>query len=581
ANVNTTGYKSSRTTFMDTLSQTVSGARAGNASTGGQNAMQVGLGMTVAAIDRDMNQGALQSTGRTLDMAIEGEGWFVVGETNPLSGTDTYYYTRAGSFFVDDQANLVSSNGDMLYGWVDTDSSGSIDASRDEMGFINLDRRGDGAITNALASSTPPISGPNLGDASISDISTLTTTASDTWRVENINAEQGWFRVSGARSGVIGTFAYDTPVNDSRLGNFNIAMNPPAQARLVTPFASGDGIDEVLTFTDPGAAGDQTITFVSGVTASGGVEVSTLGSTTTVTLNTDADGVVVSTFEDVVGALTGLPYTASFAGTPNSAANALVNRVVSVNAGAPTDFSLGDVGPGGVLGWTANEFGAGANDLNITLVNRGAQQIQTEVVVDGASITVYLKANSAGAVSATAQEVYDAFGRSPEALALVTMDAPSAADADLVVEPFTQVFFSDGAGANLGDYFTFTTTAPGGANLQSISVNREGGVIGVFENGTTEELARVALAKPPNPQGLLAVGQGKFVESPVSGSGFPPVAAGTGGTGGIASGFLEMSNVDLTREFTDMIVNQRGFQANSRIITTSDEMLQELLALKR
>ena len=60
-----------------------------------------------------------------------------------------------------------------------------------------------------------------------------------------------------------------------------------------------------------------------------------------------------------------------------------------------------------------------------------------------------------------------------------------------------------------------------------------------------------------------------------------PVVAGTQGTGGIASGFLEMSNVDLTREFTDMIVNQRGFQANSRIITTSDEMLQDLLALKR
>ena len=103
----------------------------------------------------------------------------------------------------------------------------------------------------------------------------------------------------------------------------------------------------------------------------------------------------------------------------------------------------------------------------------------------------------------------------------------------------------------------------------------------MFENGTSEELARVALAKVPNPQGLLAVGQGKYVESPVSGSGFPPVVAGTQGTGGIATGFLEMSNVDLTREFTNMIVNQRGFQANSRIITTSDEMLQELLSLKR
>ena len=77
------------------------------------------------------------------------------------------------------------------------------------------------------------------------------------------------------------------------------------------------------------------------------------------------------------------------------------------------------------------------------------------------------------------------------------------------------------------------------------------------------------------------MGGGKFAESPASGSGFPPRVPGTSGTGSLASGFLEMSNVDLTREFTDMITTQRGFQANSRIITTSDEMLQDLLALKR
>jgi len=530
-----------------------------------------------------MNQGALQSTGRNLDLAIEGEGWFVVGETDARTGNDSYFYTRAGTFFVDDNANLVTSSGDMVYGWVDTDSSGAIDPSRDEMRFINLDRLGAGEITNALASATPPISGPNLGDASINTLATSTTTTSDAWRVECINSEQGWFRVSGARNGVIGTFSYDVAVNDSRMGSFNIGMNPPSQSRLVTSFADGDGTPESLGFTDPGAAGDFSVNFVSGATG-GGVGVSVAGSQVSVTLDVDGDGIVVSTYEDVVSALNaaGLAFTTSYSGSATQSANALVNRVASVTSGAPTSLDLGDVAPIGVLAWTATEYGAGGNDLNVIMINRGAQQLTTEVTVDGSSITVYLAADSSGSVSATADDVYQAFQNNADALELVTMDDPSLSGfGSMTVEPFTQVFFSNGNGANLGDYFTFSTTGAGGATLESISVNREGGVIGVFENGTTEELARVALAKPPNPQGLLSVGQGKFVESPVSGTGFPPVVAGTGGTGGIASGFLEMSNVDLTREFTDMIVNQRGFQANSRIITTSDEMLQELLALKR
>jgi flagellar hook protein FlgE len=243
---------------------------------------------------------------------------------------------------------------------------------------------------------------------------------------------------------------------------------------------------------------------------------------------------------------------------------------------------MGDVAPQGVLGWTANEYGAGGNSLNMILLNRGAQQRTTEVVVDGSTISVYLAADSSGNIVATADDVYQAFLSNTEASTMITMDDPNAIGyGGMVVEPFTQLFFNGGSGANDGDYFTFNTTAPGGAELISLSVNGEGGIIGVFENGSTEEMARVSLAKIPNPQGMVAIGQGKFTETPVSGSGFPPVVPGTGGTGGIASGFLEMSNVDLTREFTDMIINQRGFQANSRIITTSDELLQELMSIKR
>ena len=121
-------------------------------------------------------------------------------------------------------------------------------------------------------------------------------------------------------------------------------------------------------------------------------------------------------------------------------------------------FNLGDVGPNGFLGWTANEFGGGANDFNMIFASRGAQQKTTEVVVTGANITVYLAADSAGRVVATAADVYAAVTSSAAASAIVTMNDPSADGfGSMIVEPFNQSFFSGGSGANLDDYFTFNT----------------------------------------------------------------------------------------------------------------------------
>lgn len=117
-------------------------------------------------------------------------------------------------------------------------------------------------------------------------------------------------------------------------------------------------------------------------------------------------------------------------------------------------------------------------------------------------------------------------------------------------------------------------------NLVSFTIGIDGTISGVYDNGETRNLARVALANFQNPAGLLQAGSNLFQVS--NNSGDPLVGApGDQGMGGILPGSLEMSNVDLSEEFTDMIVTQRGFQANSRIITTSDEMLQELVNLKR
>lgn len=116
--------------------------------------------------------------------------------------------------------------------------------------------------------------------------------------------------------------------------------------------------------------------------------------------------------------------------------------------------------------------------------------------------------------------------------------------------------------------------------LNGFSIDASGVITGRFSNGFSQQLAQVALTNFNNPAGLTKSGENLYSES--NNSGRPQTGtAGTGGRGAISPGRLEMSNVDLSQEFTDMIVTQRGFQANSRIITVSDEMLQELVNLKR
>ncbi|WP_203246229.1 flagellar basal body rod protein FlgG [Sporosarcina beigongshangi] len=115
---------------------------------------------------------------------------------------------------------------------------------------------------------------------------------------------------------------------------------------------------------------------------------------------------------------------------------------------------------------------------------------------------------------------------------------------------------------------------------QSMSVAQDGAVSFVDEDGFLRYAGHLVMAKFPNPGGMQKVGGNYFQQSPNSGEKVVNIPT-QGGIGDVESGFLEMSNVDLAEEFTEMIVAQRGFQANTRIITTSDEILQELVNLKR
>ena len=123
ANVNTKGYKYSRANFSNLLSQTVPIATAPQGNLGGQNSMQIGLGSTVNTVTKIFEQGSIETTDKDTDLAISGDGFFVV---SPDQGV-TYKYTRNGDFSFDANGNFVDSNGYIVQGWLRDETTGLID----------------------------------------------------------------------------------------------------------------------------------------------------------------------------------------------------------------------------------------------------------------------------------------------------------------------------------------------------------------------------------------------------------------------------------------------------------------------
>lgn len=160
----------------------------------------------------------------------------------------------------------------------------------------------------------------------------------------------------------------------------------------------------------------------------------------------------------------------------------------------------------------------------------------------------------------------------------ITITVPGANDIEIEPEfgDMTQVASLDGV--STAELSASNGLGPG--VLKSFTVDSQGIITGAYSNGANQPIAQVALAFFPNPAGLLKIGEGLYIGT--GNAGLCRVdAPGNSGTGAIAPASLEMSNVELATEFTNMIITQRGFQASSRIITVSDEMLQELANLKR
>ncbi len=437
SNVNTTGFKRGRVDFQDMISQQLSGASRPTEEVGGVNPKEVGLGMSVAAIDTIFTQGNLQTTGVSTDIAIQGNGFFVM-----KNGEQTFY-TRAGVFGVDCNGTLVNpANGLRVQGWMAENVNGEqvvrTSATPTDLVIPVGQKDPPQATQNVhyfcnLNKNTPEITDPN------DELQVMR----GTWQTE--------FDI------------YDSYGNAHQLQmNFQKVVGNPNQWT-------------VTVNVDPAAA-EGTETRVGFGT--------TDGVTNTYTLNFDNMGTLQSITDS--------------AGNVSNPEGEIILQA---------SFNVADSNPDAA----GNPY---RQTFNLNLGTIGSME------------NTITQSASASSTKANYQDGY-----------------------------------------KLG-------------YLDNFKIDQSGTITGVYSNGSTRTIGKIAMASFTNQGGLEKQGDTMFAKSINSGEANIG-ESGSAGKGKLISGTLEMSNVDLTEQLTDMIVTQRGFEANSKTIQTGDSMLETVLSLKR
>jgi flagellar hook protein FlgE len=476
ANVNTFGYKKGRVTFKDTMSQMIAGPSAAQNGRGGKNGLQVGLGSALGSIDTIDTQASLQTTGRALDLAVSGDGYFIVKQG------DQQYYTRAGNFYLDNNGTLVNSDGLKVQAY--PLENGTIS---NNYGDINVNVNG---VLPGVTTKNLKFTG-NLAADSIDG----TVYAQQIKTIDEKGNPQNstiYFKKLG-------------------LNQWGVMINKQPKVSEVSTFSKVTGSGN--------ATGDIVVTNPGEFTGTGG-SWSIKKTGTVYEINTGNGYVPVTVSSDNKFTQDGLEF--------------------DVSNLTPTD---------GNGEWSFTVTGPTAPDYVVNFDANG-KVLSTDAQKDGESILI-----PSGNVDDTATTNID------ESRLVANLNFSNLTQ---LSDPSTAQILPDGYQEG---------------NLESFSVGQTGEINGVYSNGLIKVLGQLALAKFSNPSGLNRSGGNLFQETINSGT--PDINVAGNGRGTIAAGSLEMSNVDLSEEFTDMITAQRGFQANTKIITTSDEILQELLNLKR
>jgi flagellar hook protein FlgE len=510
ANVNTTGFKGSRAVFGDILSQAL----------GGGGALQIGRGVMLMGVQQIFTQGTLETTANPLDLAIEGDGFFIARDA-----AGAQYYTRAGQFRLDREGNIVNPEGLELQGYLAL--QGGI------LGTINV-----AALNSPPQATANVIMSANLNSATaVKDPTAMPV-----------------FAITSANNTIVigGTPRTITPGNytGTTLAAALNGMVPPPPTGLAFAY---DNATHRFSITNTGAA---------------------------VTINW---GDTATTTEQLLGFRSVAQTIAAGATVPGNYDAVGFDPLDALNTSDEPRPSITVFDSLGNSHLINGYFRKTAENTTITGGGTGNRWHWYAVIPPNSSLTGqaqvgaqgFLEFDTAGRLVTDISEFQDFYF----AGGVVT---PQVIDFD-----FGQSITEGGSGllgtTQFGSPPSVLFQSQDGftaGSLMSLIVDQNGAMTGIFTNGQTLKVADVALARFIAPTVLTKLGRNLFAESSESGS---PIigTAGTAGRGRIFANSLEASNIDLADEFVKMIAAQRGFQANTRVITTTDDLLTELMMIRR
>ena len=537
ANVNTTGYKTRRVLFQTQFARTLDIGSMATGAFGGTNPMQIGLGTQVGAIDTDFSMGSVEVTGMNSDLAIEGDGFFILQDEN---GQNTF--SRNGAFMVNNQGVLVSSDGKFVQGYqIDSNFNiiaGAIGDLDIPLGFLTIARATQSAVIQGNLNSDGVVGAsgsmsrsmtlenalgnPVTADTLLTDVCASSAPGVPLFSVGDVVTIEG---VRGGRTLPLASFTVDA---NSRLGHSALVPEANRFARFVE---CAMGID--TTGTAPGTPGVTVAGSQLRIAGNYGTQNAITMSNTTLRINT-----------------TSAPFswTETLAATGESVSTSFT---VYDSLGTPMTMDMTFVlEQAAATGNVWRFYGTSADDSDIDLVlGNGTITFDTDgqyVVSTGTDLSI----DRVGTGAVTPQSI---------AMDLSTLTSLAA--------EMSEIALSSQDGVPIG-------------TLSGFGVGADGLISGTFTNGLTQTMGQVALATFANPKGLLDVGDSTYGEGPNSGVAII-TAPQQMSAGSLQAGSLELSNVDLSAAFVNLITTSTGFSANSRVISTADEMMQEILMMVR
>ncbi len=632
ANVNTTGYKSSVVTFSDVYYQTKKTPSGTTATLGGTNPRQIGYGVQMNTTTPNMSQSGFTFSDSIYDMAIDGEGFFQL-----MDGGGNLFYTRAGVFNVDESGYLVSAEGYHVLG-VSGDSTNQPAGS--EMIRITVPQ-----TEAKCSSSTKVVNGVDvtISVSAPSDNTDMSVTFTNSefpyatyangilniffnmdQQYESDDAFEAAIQSAIAAGGITLPddvelkFEFGSVPDDT---SAKIATNSVTGWSATTTKASGEEVyrnattqevEAILGFqgNDDAMKGETVeVTYTAGSTADTTAQY-TAGTGWTITMNQtttagDINKAIKKWIEEHPDEEIPELVCSKFISPAGDAdkATAFDGMSIPLECGdSSVSFKIGATEAGEYANNYKVTFAYSAsygntkaiwdeNNLTLTVCNDTTMDQLQEAIITAAAGDPKKILYLTGLENVLGSEAYTA----PDGTNITAVPT----DADTVMNAAArEAFFGANPAVSLGggkdSFYTevakFLTTfnltdgrkgsEQSYKDLENITVQSDGTIIGYHSVHGDMVLGRIDIATFDNPNGLSQAGGTMFQETVASGVAKLAIAGGEG-AGEVVAGALEMSNVDLSQEFTDMITTQRGYQANSRVITTSDTMLEELLNLKR